>query len=149
MCQLLNGLATGTWALCGQIAIMASVTHQEIAVALALFGLFGSIGSSIGYAIAGGLWTNILPAKLNEFLPADVKNMSATIYGDITLQLEYPIGNPIRDGVIAAYADVQRKMVIAGSCFLPLCLVALLMWKNINVKELERTRGKQTGHNVW
>lgn len=149
MCQLFNGLATGTWALCAQMAIMASVTHQEIAVSLAMFGLFGSIGASIGYAIAGGLWTNILPGKILEFLPEENKNLTATIYGSIIEQMSYPMGSPIRDAVIAAYADVQRKMVIAGSCFIPLCLVALLMWKNINVKKLEETRGKQTKGTVW
>jgi hypothetical protein len=149
MCQLLNGLATGTWALCAQIAIMASVTHQEIAVSLALFSLFGSIGASIGFAVAGGIWTNTLPQKLYEFLPEDSKNLTAIIYGDIEAQKSYPLGTPIRDAVVGAYADVQRKMVIAGSCILPLCLVCLLMWRNINVKELERARGKQTKGNVW
>ncbi|KAI0104251.1 siderochrome-iron transporter MirB [Nemania sp. FL0031] len=149
MCQLFNGISSEIWTLTAQLAIMANVTHQEIAAALALWSLFGSIGSSIGFAIAGALWTNILPAKLYEFLPDDAKDQVATIYGSIDVQLSYPMGSPIRDAIIAAYGDVQRKMVIAGAAFLPLCLICLLMWKNINVKALEETRGTQSKGHVF
>ncbi|KAI1117743.1 siderochrome-iron transporter MirB [Nemania sp. NC0429] len=149
MCQLFNGISSEIWTLTAQLAIMASVTHQEIAVSLALWNLFGSIGSSIGLAIAGALWNNILPVKLYEFLPDDAKDQAAEIFGDIVIQLSYPIGTPIRDAIIAAYGDVQRKMVIAGAAFLPPCLLCLFLWKNINVKALEASRGKQNKGNVF
>ncbi|GAP89898.1 putative siderophore iron transporter mirB [Rosellinia necatrix] len=149
MCQLFNGIASEIWSLTAQLAIMATITHQEIAVALALWRLFGSIGASIGFAIAGALWTNILPAKLYEFLPDDAKDQVAEIFGSIVVQQSYPMGTPIRTAIIAAYADAQRKMVIAGAAFLPLCLICLLMWKNVNVKTLEESRGKQSKGNVF
>ncbi|RWA14690.1 hypothetical protein EKO27_g473 [Xylaria grammica] len=142
MCQIFNGISSEIWVLTAQLAIMASVTHQEIAVSLALFRLFGSIGAAIGFAIAGALWTNILPAKLYEFLPGDAKDQAGEIFGSIIIQKSYPMGTPIRDAIVAAYADVQRKMVISGAAFLPLCFICLLMWKNINVKTLEANRGK-------
>lgn len=125
----------------GSASHHATVTHQEIAVALALWGLFGSIGASIGLAVAGALWTNILPAKLYEFLPDDAKDQAGEIFSDIVVQLSYPMGTPIRDAIIAAYGDVQRKMVIAGSAFLPACLLCLLLWKNVNIKSLDEARG--------
>lgn len=149
MCQLFNGIYSGVWSLTAQLAIMASVTHQEIAVALALFGLFGSIGAAIGMAVAGALWTNIFPVQLYNRLPEDSKNLTALIYGDIEMQKGYPMGSPIRDAIIGAYADVQRKMVITGVAFIPLCVVCLFMWRNINVKKLEETKGKQTKGNVF
>lgn len=149
MCQLFNGVYSGVWALTAQLAIMASVTHQEIAVTNALFSLFGSIGSAIGFAIAGALWTNIFPVQLQERLPADVKDQWATIYGDITIQMSYEPGDPIRDAIVGAYGDVQRKMVITGVAFIPLCLGCLFMWKNINVRKLEATHGTQTKGTVW
>ncbi|KAI0436598.1 siderochrome-iron transporter MirB [Xylaria telfairii] len=141
MCQVFVGIGSEIWSLTAQLAIMATVTHQEIAVALALWGLFGSIGASIGLAVAGALWTNILPAKLYEFLPDDAKDQAAEIFSDIVVQLSYPMGTPIRDAIIAAYGDVQRKMVIAGAAFLPACLLCLLLWKNVNIKALDEARG--------
>ena len=149
MCQVFNGIACGIWPLVGQLAIMASVGHQEIAVGLALWGLFGSVGAAIGLAIAGALWNNVLPKQLLHRLPADAKDQMATIFGDLNVQLGYPMGSPVRDAIIGAYGDVQRKMVIAGAAFTPLCLICVLMLKNINVRNLEATKGKQTKGNVF
>lgn len=149
MCQVFNGIATGIWALTAQLAIMASITHQEIAVAIAIFGLFGSIGAAIGLAIAGGMWNNILPQQLYNRLPEGSKDQVATIFGDIVVQMSYADGTPERDAIVGAYADVQRKMVIAGACLIPLCMASVFMWKNINVKKLEDTRGTQTKGNVF
>ncbi|KAL3424961.1 Siderophore iron transporter mirB 2 [Phlyctema vagabunda] len=149
MCQLFNGISSGIWASTAQLSVMASVTHQEIAVSLALWGMFGSIGAAIGLAIAGALWTNVLPTALYNNLPLDSKDLAATIYGSIVVQKSYPMGSPIRDAIIAAYADVQRKMVIAGAAFTPLLLVCIIIGKNINVRKLEEGHSKQSKGNVW
>ncbi|KAL7625268.1 hypothetical protein AAE478_004484 [Parahypoxylon ruwenzoriense] len=145
MCQVLVGFGVGMIGQMALLATMASVRHQDVAVAIAIYGLFGSVGSSVGYAVAGGMWTNILPVKLYEFLPEDSKNMTAAIYGDINKQMQDPIGTPIRDAVIAAYGDVMRKMVIVGASLIPLTIICVVVWRNINVKKLEalekRTRG--------
>ncbi len=141
MCQLFNGIGSGFLTGCAQLGVMAAVSHQDIAIVLALFGLFGSIGASIGQAIAGGIWTNLLPAALYRNLPEGSKDLATTIYSSIETQLSYEAGTPIRDGIIAAYGEVQRKMVIAGSAFVPLILVMVLIWENINVKEKRQTKG--------
>ncbi|KAI1390462.1 MFS general substrate transporter [Hypoxylon trugodes] len=146
MCQVLVGFGVGMIGQMAELAAMASVRHQDVAVALAIYGLFGSVGSSVGYAVAGGLWTNILPQKLYEFLPEQNKNMTAAIYGDINKQMAYPIGTPIRDAVIAAYGDVMRKMVIVGSALIPLTIICVLVWKNINVKKLETVEKRARGN---
>ncbi|KAI1653979.1 MFS general substrate transporter [Daldinia decipiens] len=146
MCQVLVGFGAGVINQMSQLIAMASVRHQDVAVALAIYGLFGSVGSSVGYAVAGGLWTNILPVKLYEFLPEDSKNMTAEIYGDITKQMEYPIGTPIRDAVIEAYGDVMRKMVIVGSALIPLTIICVIVWRNINVKKLEAVEKRSKGN---
>lgn len=148
MCQLFNGISSGVWALTAQLAIMSSVSHQEVAVGIALFGLFGSIGASIGQAVAGAMWVNLLPDRLTENLPEDTKDKAMEIFGDITIQLSYPMGSPVRDAIIEAYGFVQRRMVIVGACFLPCCLVCLFMWRNINIIQLEAQRGKQNKRNV-
>jgi len=149
MCQMFNGISSGIWVTTGQLAVQASVSHQEIAVATAVFSMFGSIGVAIGLAIAGSLWTNVLPVQLYNRLPEDAKDLAAEIYGSIVVQQSYPMGSPIRDAIIGAYADVQRKMVIAGASFIPLLLVCILVWRNVNVKKLEEINGKQVKGNVW
>ncbi|TDZ22089.1 MFS siderochrome iron transporter 1 [Colletotrichum orbiculare MAFF 240422] len=149
MCQIFNGVASGIFSLTSQLAVMASITHQQIAMGLALHGLFGSIGAAIGLAIAGGIWNNVLESALYSNLPDGSKDLAAKIFSDITVQISYPMGSPIRTAIIAAYADVQRKMVIAGCASIPLILLSLVMWRNINVKTVEEEKGKQTKGTVW
>lgn len=152
MCQVLVGIGTGIFAACGQLAMWATVTHQEIAVVLAMYNLFGSIGAAIGSAIAGAIWTSFLPSELLKALPEDSQHLMPAIYSSLIIQQEYPMGTPIRDAIIVAYGVVQHKMVIAGACFVPLFALSVFMWKNINVKTLEREQGeqgKQTKGNVF
>lgn len=148
MCQLFNGVYSGVWSLTAQLAIMAVVGHQELAVAIALYGLFGSIGASIGNALAAALWNNILPVELYKNLPDDAKNLTQTIFGNINVQLSYPMGSPIREATIQAYGHVQRLMVITGVCFIPVCVACLFAWKNINVIKVDAAR-KKSGSNVF
>lgn len=145
MCQVLVGFAVGLLTNMAQLALMASVRQENVAVALAIYGLFGSMGSSTGYAIAGGMWTNILPYKMMEFLPEDSKADAWAIYGDITKQLADPIGTPIRDAIILAYGDVARKMVIVSAALIPLLIVSVCAWRNINVKDLEEEEKQEKG----
>lgn len=145
MCQILIGFGSALLTDTSRLAVMAAVEHKDVALSLVLHSLFTSIGSAIGYAIAGGMWTNMLPYKLAEYLPEEVKSQAWTIFGDIKLQMQYPIGNPIRDAVIAAYGDVGRKMVIVGSALTPLMIITVLLWRNINVKDMEQEEKEDRG----
>lgn len=147
--QVLVGLGTGIFTTCAQLAVMAPVTHQEIAAVLALWGLFGSFGSSIGFAIAGAMWNNMIPQQLYERLPEASKVNSTLIFGSIKVQLEFADGTPERDAVVGAYQHVMRLMVITGVALVPLCLASIWLWKNINVRKLEEEKGKQTKGTVF
>ncbi|KAI0202429.1 MFS general substrate transporter [Astrocystis sublimbata] len=147
--QILNGIGDGIWTPVGQLAVMASVPHQQLAVGLALYSLFGSIGSAIGNAIAGAIWNNILPANLEKFLPPNVQDRAAEIFGSIEVQQSFPFGSPERDAIVAAYGDVQTKLVIAGSAFLAPAIFLIFLWRNINVKKLEEARGTQAKGTIF
>lgn len=146
MCQVLVGFATGMLATMSELALMASVPHADVAVAIAIYGLFGSIGSAIGYAVAGGMWTNLLPPKLLELLPPDSKDRAAAIYGDISLQMADPLGTPVRDAVVGAYSYVMRLMAIVGAALIPLTIVAVFIWRNINVKTSQQGEKARRGN---
>ncbi|KAK6069434.1 siderophore iron transporter mirb [Seiridium cupressi] len=145
MCQILIGFGSALLTDTSRLAVMAAVAHKNMALSLVIHSLFTSIGSSIGYAIAGGMWTNMLPYKFAEYLPEDAKSQAWTIFGDITLQMKYPIGHPIRDAAIEAYGDVGRKMVIVGSSLTPLIIITVLFWRDINVKDLEQEEKEKRG----
>ncbi|OAA51146.1 siderophore iron transporter mirB [Beauveria brongniartii RCEF 3172] len=142
--QFLVGLGSQVFSSCSTIAIMAPVTHQYIAVVNAIAGLFGGVGAAIGIAIAGAMWNNMIPDQLYQRLPEASKANASIIFGDITIQQSFLDGTPERDAVVGAYAHVMRLMVIAGAAFMPLCLVCVFSWKNINVRKIEEEQGKQT-----
>lgn len=142
--QILVGLGSSFFTTCSTLAVMAPVTHQHIAVVNALVGLFGGVGASVGYAIAGGMWNNLLPIELSNRLPPEWQPRYHEVFGNVTLQMEFADGTPERAAVVASYAHVMRLMCIAGAAIMPLCALSIFVWKNINVKKLEEERGKQT-----
>lgn len=146
MTQILVGLGSCIFTVCGQIAIMASVSHQEVAVVMAIWGLFGSIGAAVGSAIAGGMWNNMLEKELYDRLPEDAKSQTASIYANLVTQMSYADGTPERNAIVGAYGDVQRKMVIVGVCITPLCILCTWFWRNVNVKKLFK---EQTSGIIW
>lgn len=147
--QVIVGLGTGIFATCAQLAVMVPVTHQEIAAVNALWGLFGSFGASIGSAIAGAMWNNLIPRELYNRLPEASKANATLIFGDIEMQLAFLDGTPERDAIVGAYAYVMRNMVIVGVALVPLCLASIFIWRNVNVRKLEEEKGKQTKGTVF
>lgn len=146
--QVLNGIGTGVLSSVAQLAVTVPVTHQQVAVALAIWGMFGGIGSSIGYAIAGAMWSNIMPGELTRRLPEESKDRMLEIFGDMVLQMSFPDGSPERDAIVGAYAHTMRLMVIVGACFVPLVLACIYIWRNINLKTKDAEE-PQTKGNVF
>mgnify|MGYP003629447870 FL=1 len=58
------------------------------------------------------------------------------------------MGTEIRDAIIVAYADVQRKMVVAGSAFMPVCVLAIVLWKRMDVRKMEKEKTQSKG-TIW
>lgn len=141
MCQILNGVAGSTLLAAQRMAAQSAVNHEEVAVVTALVGLFSSLGAAIGSTIATAIWTNLMPRFLMAYLPAEDQTRLPIIYGSLVEQLEYPWGSPTRDAIVHAYSDVQRRLLIAGTCFIPLVLVGVLLWRDTQVKGMKQTKG--------
>lgn len=86
-----------------------------------------NIGSAVGDAIAGAIWTQVLPGELSKRLSDPALVQSA--YGDpFTFVASHPMGTPIRQGVVQAYKHVQQLLCITGICLtVPLIIFALCM----------------------
>lgn len=141
MCEVFKAISGGTLVICQQMAAMATGGHETIAVSFALVGLFSKIGTGVGSAISGAIWTSTVPHYLREALPIDKKHKAAELYGSIATVLSYPIGTPERDATIYAYGVAQKKMLIAGVSILPAAVFAILMWEDIRLKKTRQVRG--------
>ncbi|KAK5168005.1 MFS siderochrome iron transporter 1 [Saxophila tyrrhenica] len=144
MCQIFIALGGGALVICEQLAAMAAASHQYVAVVLAVEGMFANVGGAIGGTIASAMWTGIFPQKLLQYLPQEAKADYITIYGDITEQLSYPVGSPVRTAIQDAYGAMQRYMLIASTTVLIAAVASVIVWRDINVKNFKQVKGR-----VW
>ncbi|KKA29550.1 hypothetical protein TD95_001666 [Thielaviopsis punctulata] len=141
MCQILIAFAGGTLGIASEIAVMAVVSHQHIAVVLAVLAMCSSIGGAIGSTIASAIWQGVFPTHLLRYLPADHKKDLAEIVGSIAVQKSYAVGTPVRIAIEKAYGDAQRIMLIASSVILTGAIVCVTVWRDYNVKERKQVTG--------
>ncbi|UNI16182.1 MFS siderochrome iron transporter 1 [Purpureocillium takamizusanense] len=142
MCQALIAVAGGTIVICEQTAVMAAAaSHQFVAVVLAVESMFAALGAAIGLTVAAAIWQAVFPRKLREYLPASELGNLDKIYGRLDVQLSYPVGSPARIAIQRAYGDGQRMMLLGGTSVLIIALVAVAMWRDINVKSMKQVRG--------
>jgi MFS family permease len=141
MCQIFIAVAGGCLVICEQLAVMAAASHQHVAVVLAIEGMFASVGGAIGQTVCGAIWDHVLPASLAKYLPEADQGLVAAITGSITTQLGYPVGSPVRTAINRAYSDAMKWEAIASTLVLIVAVPAVLMWRNINVKDFKQAKG--------
>jgi len=113
--QILQGFGGGLAAIASQVGAQASVPHADVAIITAVVLLLTEIGGAVGNACSGAIWSNTMPANLEKYLPWLSDEQRAELYGSITLAASYPRGDPVREGVINAYGDTMKIMVIAAT----------------------------------
>lgn len=140
MCQIFLAVGGGTLILIEQVAVLAASRHEDYAAMLALLSTFGNLGGAVGASVSGAIWTNTLPQKLRELLPAETKDQWEEIYESLDVQLSYPVGSETRIAIQNAYAWSQRNMMIAGTAVMALSIAWVLMMKNIKIKDNKDVR---------
>ncbi|THH28555.1 hypothetical protein EUX98_g5621 [Antrodiella citrinella] len=124
--QIIQGLGGGIAAAASQVGAQASVSHADVAIITAVVLLWTEIGGAIGSALAGAIWTNTMPKNLAKYISFVSAEEQATLFGSITDVTQYPRGTPIREGVIQAYSDTMKVMVIAATCLSVLPVICSL-----------------------
>ncbi|KAG6026921.1 hypothetical protein E4U41_001128 [Claviceps citrina] len=141
LCQILIACAGGTLVITQQTAAMAAASHQYLAVVLAVDSLFSAVGAAVGLTASATIWQAVFPQRLRAYLPESALANFTEIYGQLDVQLSYPVGSPARVAIQRAYADGQRAMLVAATAVLVLCFVAVGLWRDVNVKNVKQVRG--------
>ncbi|KAI0554971.1 siderophore iron transporter mirC [Xylaria curta] len=150
--QIAVGIGGGMLNVPAQLGVQASASHQQVAAATAVFLTIVEIGGAVGAAISGAVWTQNIPSKLSEYLPADVSSQAHTIFGDVTVASNYtlyPAGSPARMAINRSYQETMHTLlIIAISLCAPLVLLSLLM-RNYKLDAVKQgVKGKVIGGNV-
>lgn len=144
MCIFLAAIGQGILVISAEISALAAASHVHVAVIIAVLGIFGSIGSAIGFTAAAAIWQVIIPNRLMMYLPPDELPNFFLIYADLATQLSYPMGSPTRSAIQHAYGDAQLRLIIVATCVWVFGIVGVLMWRNINVIGIKQAKG-----HVW
>ncbi|KAJ6498452.1 major facilitator superfamily domain-containing protein [Mycena vitilis] len=141
MCQVFISIGGSIFIIAQQVAVLAAVDHQHIAMSLALLYVIGTIGDALGAAISGAIWTHTFPNALARYLPVDSLPDLETIYEDLDTQLSYPVGDPTRLAIQQAYGYAQTRMLAAGTGIMVLAVVWVFMIRNIDLRKIEQVKG--------
>ncbi|GAB0138291.1 hypothetical protein EsDP_00006528 [Epichloe bromicola] len=141
MTQIFIAVAGGTMVICEEIAIMAVVAHKHVAVVLAMYAMFSSIGGAIGSTLATAIWNGVFPSRLQEYLPAETKKDAPLIVANLTRQLSYPSGSPTGMAIQQSYGEAQRIMLASATALLVITILSVAMWRDIPVKDFKQRKG--------
>ncbi|KAL1409289.1 hypothetical protein Q8F55_006122 [Vanrija albida] len=117
--ETILGLAAALAYFPAQTALQVVVKHEHVAATTALFTACFSVGSAIGAAMTGAIWTSMMPDKLLQGLQGanvpDAAKIAKEVYGNPLKFIEKnPVGSVARVAVEGAYRDVQRYICISG-----------------------------------
>jgi SIT family siderophore-iron:H+ symporter-like MFS transporter len=116
--QILLGIAGGMFPYPAQASLQAYVTHERLAVMTGLYLALYQVGSAMGNAVAGAIWTQVLPGSLaSAFSSFGNETLAVYTYSQpLSAIIDFPVGSAERDAMIDAYKHVQRLLVITGIC---------------------------------
>jgi hypothetical protein len=60
------------------------------------------------------MWTHLMPQRIAHHLPDVPEETRAELFGSIVSVGALPLDDPVRQGVIQAYGDVMKLMIIVA-----------------------------------
>ncbi|KAJ3493309.1 hypothetical protein NLG97_g4815 [Lecanicillium saksenae] len=151
--QVVLGFAGGLFPYTTQASLQVQVPHEKMAVLTGIFLAMYNIGSALGYAVAGAIWTQTLPKVLEEnFAPINATMAAEAYSSPLSFILSHPVGTTERTALITGHQHVQRLLTITGiSLCVPLIIFALLN-RNVYltdeqslVKDTDSSSDEETG----
>lgn len=147
----LMGFGAGFFTYTTQLSIQTCTNHEYMAVVLSLYLASYNIGSALGVAVSGAVWTQLMPSTIfrkMEDLGADTSLATTAYLAPYTFILTNAWGTPARTAVAIAYAEIQKKMCIVGLCLCVLLLIVALFLRDhrlANVQSLDEVHDHQEG----
>ncbi|KAK0468474.1 drug:h+ antiporter [Desarmillaria tabescens] len=133
--QIIQSIGGSMAAITIQTAAQASVSHKDVATVTAMVLLLTEIGGAIGNAVAGAIWTNLMPGKLLKYLPNISQDERDALYFSITTVASYARGTEIREGAVSAYGDVMKIMLIVATVMSVIPLIISLFMPDWHLGE--------------
>ncbi|KAG0277203.1 hypothetical protein BGZ97_009938, partial [Linnemannia gamsii] len=130
--QIIAGGGAGMANNAALVAVTGSVSKDDVATAIGVVHILGSFGYALGSGLAGGIWTQYLPGRLEKHITGPYDERLS-----MNDPLEYipSLDSITRGQLIDAYADSQMLMLIIAMCLaVPVCITTFFM-KHIDLMQ--------------
>lgn len=142
--QIAVGVGGGMINVPAQLGVQASVNHQQVAAATAIFLTIFEIGGAVGAAIAGATWGSLALPKLRAYLPPETAGQALALYNDYTTVIaDYPVGTPTRDAINRAYQESINVLNIIAICVAGIIIFLSLGMKNYKLDTVRLLDGRK------
>jgi hypothetical protein len=128
-----------------QAAVQVSVPPALVAQTIATLNVFPCMGNAIGSAVAGALWSGLLPGKLARSLsPTGHLNELATIFAEpLTWIVDHPLGSSTRTAVVNSYLSCWRVLMIVATLVCASSLLVVILVKDLRLGDGQSAEGVQ------
>ncbi|KAJ9115781.1 ferrioxamine B transporter [Naganishia onofrii] len=125
--EIVLGIAGGCFSYPTQASVQTQTKHEHVATVTAIYLATYNIGSALGSAVSGAIWSQTLPKELLKAVGN--ATLATEIYGSpYTWIITNPTGTASRTAVNLAYQHVQKILCIVGICLcIPLIFFSLLL----------------------
>jgi MFS family permease len=142
MTQIFIAFGGGTLVIAHQVATMAACDREGVPMALALLGMFSSVGQAIGAAVIAAIYAKVYPEAAASKLPAGSEAVISELYlGGAVKTLTFAVGTPERTAANYAMQQVQKWGGVAATCVLIMAIPGIALWKNY---KLDKKQNKGT-----
>ncbi|GAA5859365.1 hypothetical protein JCM1840_004582 [Sporobolomyces johnsonii] len=148
--QLVRGFGVGCIGFPVQAAIQSVTKHENLGAITAGYLTVYYLAGGVGSAIGGGIWTNLVPNKLNTYISNST--IAAQAFSNpIGLIAKYPPGTEVRMAMARAHGETQRVLSITGTVFAAAGLITVffLQWVKLtdeqSLEEVEKAEDGKIG----
>jgi MFS family permease len=139
--QIAVGIGGGFLNVPVQLGVQASASHQQVAAATTVWLTLLEVGGAVGAAVSGAIWSTYVPAKLQQYLPAENQADYTTIYSNLLVSSNYtlyPTGSPVRIAINRSYQETMRYLLIGALCCAAPILPLTFFLKNYKLDQMDQ-----------
>ncbi|KAF9126499.1 hypothetical protein BGX30_015220 [Mortierella sp. GBA39] len=138
--QAIAGGGAGIANVASTVAVTGIVDKKDVATVIGAQQVLSSIGYAIGGALAGGVWTQYLPKRLEKHITSPYDKHLA-----LNDPLEYiPSLDPVtKSQLVDAYADSQMLMSIITCCLAIIAFICAMMMQHVDLLQDQPDRNQE------
>ncbi|KAJ7367640.1 major facilitator superfamily domain-containing protein [Mycena albidolilacea] len=138
---LIAGIGLGSLFLPPLIGLQAAMPVKDMATSSTTFGLFRSLGSTIGISVGQAIWTGVLRQELSGISGLNLDLSGAAL--DSARQIQSIQPDSVRQQVLHAYTKGVSAIWLVNTPILAVCFVAVLFLKKYSLKRKVIRTGKK------